>query len=111
MQHLAGVIIISLLLFITGGRRGNSRVQSHAQAVSSLMKVKRPSLHGLLNEGLNGLLRDISLKKQAMSGCDSPMPDSPQLHFPSPPGERLQEHCLLEQGHPLPRPLEEHLEK
>ena len=75
------------------------------------MKVKRSSRHGLLNECLNGLLRDISLKKQAMSGCDSPMPDSPQLHFPSPPGERLQEHCLLEQGHPLPRSLEEYLEK
>ena len=39
------------------------------------------------------------------------MPDSPQLHFPSPPGEGLQEHCLLEQGHPLPRLLEEYLEK
>ena len=64
MQHLAGVIvIISLLLFMTGGRRGSSRVQGHTQAVSSLMKVKRSSLHGLLYEGLNGLWGDISLKK------------------------------------------------
>ena len=64
VQHLAGVIvIISLLLFMTGGRRGSSRVQGHAHAVSSLMNVKGPSLHGLLNEGFNSLRGDFSLKK------------------------------------------------
>ena len=62
VQYLAGIVVKPLLLLITGGRLGNTRVQGHTQAVSSLMKVKGPSRHGLLNECLNGLLGDISLK-------------------------------------------------
>ena len=64
MQYPAGVvIIISLLLFMTGGRRDSARVQGHAHAVPSLMNAKGSSLHGLLYKGLNSLSRDFSLKK------------------------------------------------
>ena len=57
------IIIISLLLFMTGGRRDSARVQGHAHAVPSLMNAKGSSLHGLLDEGFNSLRRDFSLKK------------------------------------------------